>query len=64
MPNLFRITPDKSLDREYLTTCAIYRCIRRYGMTKEEAIKQLIKRWPPKPNKKYAAERIVSIWTH
>jgi hypothetical protein len=37
MSNSFRITPDKSLDREYLRVCAVHRCIKRYGVDRRTA---------------------------
>lgn len=39
--NAFRMTKDGSLDRSYLRICAVYRCLYRYGHTKEFAIGNL-----------------------
>ena len=36
--NLFRCTPDRSLDRLYLRTCAIYRLLKSYRINKEQAL--------------------------
>ena len=36
--NCFRMTPDRSLDREYLRVAAVYRCLSRYGASKAEAL--------------------------
>ena len=35
--NAFRITPDRSLDREYLRVCAVYQCIKRYRIGRDKA---------------------------
>jgi hypothetical protein len=62
MANWFRMTPDGSLDKEYLTTCAVYRCLKRYGKSKQWCIETLVKRWPHMSNKQYSATRIVELW--
>ena len=40
--NLFRCTPDKSLDREYLRTCAVYKLLKTGRVNKQRAIDLLI----------------------
>lgn len=58
--NCFRMTPDRSLDKEYLTTCAVYRCVKRRNMSKEAAIATLSQRWPNGENKNPRA--LVDLW--
>jgi len=41
--NAFRCTPDRSLDRYYLRTCAIYRLLKNGGVNRFEA-KQVARR--------------------
>lgn len=41
--NVFRCTPDRSLDREFLRTCAIYRLLKRGYINRDEA-KQIARR--------------------
>lgn len=36
--NLFRCTPDRSLDRKYLRTCAVYRLLKRQRIGKARAL--------------------------
>lgn len=36
--NAFRCTKDRSLDREYLRVCAVYRYLARKGATKDQAV--------------------------
>ena len=38
MQNLFRCTPDRSLDRLYLRTCAIYRLLKAGKIDKARAL--------------------------
>lgn len=42
--NLFRCTPDKSLDREYLRICAVYRLLAGQKIGKARAIELLTER--------------------
>ena len=43
-------------DHEYLRICAVYRCIKRYGMGRQEAIRRLTERGVEKP------ARLVELW--
>jgi hypothetical protein len=36
--NAFRCTPDRSLDREYLRVCAVYRLLKSGRISKSQAI--------------------------
>lgn len=52
--NWFRLTPDGSLDRQYLRICAVYRCVSRWGMDMETAKRLLAE--------KRVGPAIVEIW--
>lgn len=54
--NLFRQTPDGSLDRQYLRISAVYRLMDRRGLTKERAIELLTERQVSK------ARALVELW--
>jgi len=54
--NLFRCTPDRSLDKQYLRICAVYRLMSRDRLGKARAIELLEER-----NVK-SASRLVEIW--
>lgn len=55
--NAFRHTPDKSLDREYLRICAVYRLLMRQGrIDKARAIELLEQR------KVKLARATVELW--
>lgn len=45
MNNLFRCTPDRSLDRLYLRTCAIYRLLKLRRIDKAQALELQNKRY-------------------
>lgn len=36
--NVFHMTPDRSLDRLYLRTCAVYRLLKSGRITREQAL--------------------------
>lgn len=42
--NLFRCTPDKSLDRKYLRTCAVYRLLKQKRIGFARALELLAER--------------------
>lgn len=39
--NMFRCTPDKSLDKVYLRTCAVYKLLKQRKIGKQRAIELL-----------------------
>lgn len=49
--NLFRQTPDQSLDRKYLRVCAVYRLMRKQIIGKSRAIELLAERHSEKEMK-------------
>lgn len=60
--NCFRMTPDRSLDRYYLRTCAIYRLL-KHGHIDKAGARQLARRPIPhtyaKPNR---LDGTIEIW--
>ena len=50
---------DGALDRAYLRTCAVYRCLSRYGVSNEWAIKKLRERGMCKET---ARRLVLEIW--
>jgi hypothetical protein len=49
--NLFRQTPDKSLDKQYLRICAVYRLfVSRRAIDKARAVELLAQRHVSKPS--------------
>ena len=42
--NLFRQTPDRSLDRKYLRVCSVYRLLKRYKIGQARALELLAER--------------------
>lgn len=42
--NLYRCTPDRSLNLKFLRVCAVYRCMKRYGIGKARALELLAER--------------------
>lgn len=58
--NLFRMTPDGALDRQYLRICAVYRATKRYGMDRETALVRLTEKGM-RPND---ARALYEIWPH
>lgn len=57
MSNWFRMTPDSSLDRCYLRTCAVYRCLIYYGVSDDWAIDKLSEIMT-----RFKALQVVSCW--
>lgn len=55
--NLFRMTKDGSLDRQYLRVAAVYRCVDRLGMSRSDAVTSLSERMSERE-----ARALVSIW--
>lgn len=58
--NLFRCTPDGSLDRKYLRVCAVYRLLKRKAIGKARAIELLAQRHTQTEMKTLRAT--VSLW--
>jgi len=56
MSNLFRMTYNGKLDRQYLRICAVYRLLRKGVITRERAIELLVERGVAK------ASQTVSLW--
>lgn len=54
--NLFRTTPDRSLDKQYLRVCAVYRLMKRRRLEKARAVSLLRDRKVP------SAEALVELW--
>lgn len=42
--NLYRCTPDGSLDRKYLRTCAVYRLLKKARISKARGLELLVQR--------------------
>jgi hypothetical protein len=57
MTNAYRMTKDKSLDRQYLRVAAVYRCVSRFGAGREFALTRLSERMPTRE-----ASALISIW--
>jgi hypothetical protein len=49
--NVFRCTPDRSLDRYYLRTCAIYRLLKHGHVDKADRLDGTIEIWLAGPLK-------------
>lgn len=58
--NLFRQTPDRSLDRKYLRICAVYRLLQKQIIGKARAIELIAQRHTAKEMKTLRAT--VDIW--
>lgn len=54
--NLFRCTPDRSLDREYLRICAVYKLLKVQRIGRQRAIDLLAEKKVEKPC------RLVELW--
>lgn len=54
--NLFRCTPDQSLDREYLRICAVHRLLSRKRIGFARAVELLGERRVKEP------KRLVELW--
>lgn len=58
--NLFRCTPDRSLDRKYLRVCAVYKLLKRKRIGQAEALKRLAERH--NAAEMQILQRTVEIW--
>lgn len=58
--NLFRCTPDRSLDRKYLRVCAVYRLLKRHVIGQARALELLAQRHAPKEMQ--TLRGTVSLW--
>lgn len=54
--NIFRCTPDNSLDKQFLRVCAVHRLLDRGRVTKARAIELLAQRKVQNP------QRLVEFW--
>lgn len=60
--NVFRMTPDRSLDREYLRTAAVYRLLKSGKIDKAQAVQQADKPIRGKPRKPGRLTATIEIW--
>lgn len=55
--NIFRCTPDRSLDKQYLRTCAVYKLLKKGRIDKSRAIELLT------INDYYGSrKRLIELW--
>jgi hypothetical protein len=60
--NVFRMTPDRSLDRYYLRTCAIYRLLKHGHVDKAGALELARRRIPGTYAKPDRLDATIEIW--
>jgi len=59
--NIFRCTPDKSLDRPYLRTCAIYRLLKNGRIRSRARALELLEQRHGKHENRHL-DALISIW--
>lgn len=65
MSNWFKLSPDLAQSRAYLSLCAVYRCLKRYGASRQWCLRRLEERaFPdaPKTQRAAKARRMLEIW--
>lgn len=60
MMNLFRTTPDRSLDRKYLRTCSVYKLLKHGKIGQARALELLEERHGKRSN----IAGTLEIWKH
>lgn len=60
--NAFRCTPDRSLDREYLRTCAIYRLLKNGRIDKYGALELARRKIPGCPRNPTRLDGTIEVW--